>query len=62
MKQRPEFITEDHLVYLDRLRETAITNMFGAAPYIQQAFGLDADSARQVLAYWMETFSERNPQ
>ena len=62
MKQRPEFVMEEHLVYLDKLRESGVINMFGAGSYVQKAFGLDADSARQVLVYWMETFSERNPQ
>jgi hypothetical protein len=32
--------------------------MFGAAPYLQDEFGLDKREARQVLANWMQSFSE----
>ena len=32
--------------------------MFGAAPYLQKEFGIDQKSARQVLANWMQSFSE----
>ena len=27
--------------YLDILRESGVTNMFGATPYIQEEFGVD---------------------
>jgi len=36
--------------YLDNLRESGVTNMFGAAPYIVQAFGFGKDDARAELA------------
>jgi hypothetical protein len=32
--------------------------MFGAAPYLQKEFGIDQKSAREVLANWMQSFSE----
>jgi len=58
--ERPEFVTERHLIYLDALRSSAITNMFGATPYLQKDFPeLTKSQARKVLGYWMETFSER---
>ena len=47
--------------YLDALRESGITNMFGAAPYIQEEFGLDEKEAKALLAEWMQTFSQRHP-
>ena len=54
---------EDYLVFLDDLRETRETNMFGAAPYLEEEFSeLDRKSATKVLFYWMETFSERHPE
>ena len=46
--------------YLDALRESAITNMFGAAPYLANAFDLSKQEAREILKEWMETFSERH--
>ena len=38
---QPDFVTEEHLEYLDNLRESGITNMFGAAPYLEFSFDLD---------------------
>jgi hypothetical protein len=46
-------------MFLDELRSTGITNMFGAAPYIQEFFGVDRKAARELLNEWMKTFSER---
>lgn len=43
--------------YLDVLRETGITNMYGAAPYLANAFGIDVKEARAILGDWMTSFS-----
>ena len=51
---------EEMFEFLDDLRESGKTNMFGATPYVQQAFGLSLSDACEVLAEWMETFSERH--
>lgn len=49
------------LVFLDDLRESGVTNMFGAAPYLREEFPhLDREAARKAVVYWMETFSERH--
>ena len=62
MTKRPENITEDHLEYLDGLRESGVTNMFGATTYLEEEFdNLDNKSSRTILTYWMKTFGERNP-
>ncbi len=45
--------------YLDALRESGITNMFGAAPYLMEEFGFDKQEASRWLVEWMQTFSER---
>ena len=50
--ERAEFI------FLDELRDTGVVNMYGAAPYLQDAFGLNHKEARQVLREWMESFKE----
>lgn len=55
-----ENTVNEYFEYLDNLRESGVTNMFGAAPYLQQAFGLSRYEARDVLLKWMETFSERH--
>ena len=51
---------EEMFVYLDNIRETGKINMFGAAPYLQDAFGLSRYEARDILLEWMDTFSERH--
>lgn len=51
---------EKYFKYLDWLRETGITNMFGAAPYLEEAFGISRKEAREVLGEWMRTFEERH--
>jgi len=54
--------TNEHLEFLDELRESGATNMFGAVPYLQKAFPyLAKDEAREILIHWMETFGERHP-
>jgi len=58
--ERPEFVTEEHLKYLDNLRESGITNMFGAAPFVQDAFGLDKVVSINILSYWMKTFGDED--
>ena len=52
---------EDYFIYLDELRESGKTNIYGAAPYLQEAFFLNRKEARDILVEWMETFSERHP-
>ena len=43
--------------YLDALRSTGITNMFGAGPYLEETFGLPRKDAREVVVAWMKTYS-----
>lgn len=59
--QRPEVVEERHLRFLDELRESGETNMYGARPYLQVAFGLEKQVASTILDYWMRSFSERHP-
>ena len=58
--ERPSFVTDDHLEYLDLLRESGATNMLGARPYLKKEFKIkDDDQAAAILTYWMKSFSER---
>ena len=52
---------EQYFQYLDKLRESGVTNMFGAGQYLQREFSLTEGSARLVLEEWMETFTARHP-
>jgi len=50
--------------YLDMLRESGVTNMFGAGSYIEEEFGVSRQEARKFLQNWMENFgkaSETDP-
>jgi hypothetical protein len=57
---KPVFVSEDHLKFLDDLRNSGETNMFGAAPFIIDRFGCTKDEARQILSYWMQSFGNPN--
>ena len=59
--ERPAMLKEEHLVYLDELRESGVTNMYGAGDYLRDEFGMDRRQSLAILAYWMETFSDRHP-
>lgn len=55
--ERPKCVLDRHLEYLDTLRSTGITNMFGARPYLMNAFKtLAKNEAASILSYWMKTF------
>ena len=48
-----------YFAYLEELRHTGVTNMYGARPYLQRAFPeLTSDSQRagEILRAWMNSF------
>ena len=47
-------------MYLDGLRDSGKTNMFGATPIIENIFGVNKSIARELLAKWMATYGERH--
>lgn len=47
---------EEVYAYLNALRESGATNMFGAAPYIQEEFGFPPNESRAWLSKWMKDF------
>ena len=50
---------EEYYSYLDALRESGVTNMFGAGQYLMEAFNLSKTGARMVLMAWMEQFNKK---
>ena len=44
---------EEYFDYLDELRDSGRTNMFGAMPYLESRFQLDRDTSKLVLIAWM---------
>lgn len=43
-------------MYLNALRESGITNMFGASPYLQTQFDMNKRVAADYLTTWMKNF------
>ena len=46
----------EYFEFLDTLRESGVTNMFGAGEYLEDAFDMDRKEAREVLQAWMNQF------
>lgn len=47
--------------FLDDLRESGLTNMFGARPYVMKAFKIKSHEAGSLVQEWIRTFSQRHP-
>jgi len=61
MSTRPEFVKDEHLEFLDDLRESAVTNMFGSGAYLKEEFpDLEKRLVNKVVGYWMESFGKEN--
>lgn len=43
-------------VYLENLRRSGKTNMWGAAPYLVEDLGMSNEEAIEVLVEWMKTY------
>jgi len=58
--EKPAIVEQEHLDYLDDLRASGDTNMFGAGAYVQRDFGVSRSEAKEIVLYWMRTFSARS--
>ena len=52
-------ITNEHLEFLDDLRESGTTNMYGAAAYLRIEFPVSRNESMEILNHWMKTFGDR---
>ena len=60
--ERPECVEEEHLLFLDALRESGVCNMWGASASLLEMYPeLGRANARVVHGYWMRSFGERHP-
>ena len=61
-KDRPQYVhgesVQEMYTYLDELRASGVTNMFGAGSWLQKEFGLTKEPAWEVLRFWMEDFGK----
>jgi len=48
----------EYYVYLEKLRQSGETNMFGSAPYLREAFGLGRRESIKIVANWMDNYEE----
>lgn len=59
-KMRPTTeLEQDAFEFLNMLRESGVTNMFGARPYLMDEFGWGRDKqdlAGKLLTMWMRVF------
>lgn len=44
-------------LYLEKLRRSGATNMYGAAPNLAHKFGLTMGEAENILVDWMENYN-----
>jgi len=44
--------------YLNMLRNSGVTNMFGAGSYIVANFGVSKQDGNKILSKWMEHFNK----
>lgn len=44
-------------IYLENLRRSGVTNMFGAGPYLEDEFGISKTEARKILIDWMKNYN-----
>ena len=50
---------EEYFKFLNELRDSGITNMFGAGSFLEDEFPeLNKQEARAVLLEWMQSFDE----
>tara|TARA_R110002051_G_scaffold200878_1_gene267635 strand:+ start:251 stop:430 length:180 start_codon:yes stop_codon:yes gene_type:complete len=49
--------TQEHFDFLLELRDSGITNMYGAAPFLEDEFpDLNRQEAQTILGAWMDSF------
>ena len=46
-------------IFLDDLRESGVTNMFGSGPFIRDEFGCTKQEATKLFVAWTEAFAKR---
>lgn len=47
-------------IYLEDLRRSGAVNMYGATPFLANAFGLTTTEARKILIEWMNNYNKED--
>lgn len=51
-------MNKEHAAYLVELRDSGVTNMWGAAPYLAARFDIPEKEAGKILVEWIKSFKE----
>jgi len=51
-------LMQEHIDYLDELRDSGKCNMFSAGPYVEAEFSVDKAEAKEILIAWMKHTEE----
>lgn len=49
---------EDVFEYLDELRDSGVTNMWGSPAYVEREFGITWNEATKWVSKWMDSFKK----
>ena len=52
---------KEHKLFLEKLRRSGKTNMFGADPWLQKQFGMSKKEAYAVLSEWINSYDPKDP-
>ena len=52
--------TNKYWIFLEKLRQSGKTNMYGATPYLMVGFGLSECEAKNILIDWMKNYNKEN--
>ena len=47
-------------IYLEKLRRSGVTNMYGASPYLEAEFGVSRKEAIAILSDWMVNYNRED--
>lgn len=50
----------EYWIYLEKLRRSGVTNMYGAGPYLEAQFGVSRKEANSILADWMINYNRED--
>ena len=51
---------EEYFLFLECVKESGVTNMLGASPYLEEQFEeLNGSDSRKVLALWIQSYTEK---
>ena len=48
----------EYYIYLEVLRQSNVTNMYGSASYLRDDFGIGRREAIDIVANWMHNYEE----